>query len=137
MSTERQKRILVIDDDPAIVRAITINLQSVGYEALVAHDGADGLRKIVTGEPDLIILDIMMPEIDGFEVLKMLRDNPTTRHIPVIMLTAFPTDENVARSYGLDTDCFIPKPFEPEVLLLVIQRLLTAAEERRLAHDAG
>jgi DNA-binding response OmpR family regulator len=135
MSVERKKRILVVDDDPVIVRAITINLHSVGYETITALDGADGLRKVVAEKPDLVILDIMMPEIDGFEVLKVLKDNPETQHIPVIMLTAFPTDENVTRSYGLDSDCFIPKPFEPEVLLIVVQRLLTAAEEDHLTHD--
>jgi DNA-binding response OmpR family regulator len=135
MTVEQQKRILVVDDDPAIVRAITVNLQSVGYETTTALDGADGLRKVVADKPDLVILDIMMPEIDGFEVLKVLKDNPETQPIPVIMLTAFPTDENVARSYGLDSDCFIPKPFEPEVLLMVVQRLLTAAEEDHLRHE--
>lgn len=135
MSVASKKRILVIDDDPAIVRAITINLHSVGYETITALDGADGLRKVVAEKPDLVILDIMMPEIDGFEVLKMLKDNPDTQHIPVLMLTAFPTDENITRSYGLNSDCFIPKPFEPEMLLTVVQRLLAAAKEEYLTHE--
>ncbi len=135
MSAEQTKKILVVDDDHAIVRALVINLQSVGYQTFTAYDGAEGLRKVVEEKPDLVILDIMMPEIDGFEVLRLLKGNPDTQHVPVVMLTAYPTDENVSLSYGLDSDCFIPKPFEPEVLLIVVERLLRAAEEGKIAHE--
>jgi DNA-binding response OmpR family regulator len=135
MSSTRKKKILVVDDDHAIVRAIVINLLTVGYEPVTARDGAEGLRKVVEENPDLVILDIMMPEIDGFEVLKLLKGNPETRHIPVVMLTAYPSDQNMMLSYGLESDCFIPKPFEPEDLLTVVERLLIAAEEEQLRHE--
>ena len=84
----RKRRILAVDDERHIVRLIQVNLERAGYEVATAFDGPEALKSVEAEKPDLCVLDVMMPKMDGFEVLKRLQANPETRDIPVIMLTA-------------------------------------------------
>jgi CheY-like chemotaxis protein len=114
------KKVLVIDDEPAIRKLIKVILEGEGYRIL----GLDASRKapasVQEGKPDLIILDLMMPEVDGYEILEMLKKDPETRDIPVIVLTvrSLPEDREKARSLG--ADMYITKPFEPSDLIKAV-----------------
>lgn len=118
------KRILVVDDEKDIVRLLEYNLKKEGYEVLTAATGEEGLKAAVSGRPDLVILDIMLPVLDGFEVCKNLRANPKTAALPVLMLTAkgSETDEVVGLEIGADD--YVTKPFKISVLLTRIKKLL-------------
>ena len=91
------KKILAVDDERHIVRLVQVNLERAGYEVVTAFDGKDALEKVAAEQPDLVVLDVMMPYMDGFEVLQNLRKNPSTRELPVIMLTAKAQDADVFR----------------------------------------
>ena len=109
---QRPRRILFIDDDPQIRRIIRLVLQEDGYDLLEANSGLDGIVSAIRNRPDLILLDVMMPEIDGYEVCKRLRENPRTANIPVLMVTAL--GETASKIRGLDSgaDDYITKPFD-------------------------
>ena len=91
------KKILAVDDERHIVRLVQVNLERAGYEVVTAYDGKDALEKVASEQPDLVVLDVMMPYMDGFEVLQNLRKNQATRELPVIMLTAKAQDADVFR----------------------------------------
>ena len=82
------KKILVVDDERHIVRLVEVNLQRAGYDVVVAYDGVEALEVFAREKPDMVVLDVMMPRMDGFEVLKKLQADPESRNVPVIMLTA-------------------------------------------------
>ena len=110
-------KILVIDDDPQIVHLIQIFLEKENYEVLTADNGETGLACVVSQEPNLIILDAMMPVMDGFELLKRLKSEETTAKIPVIMLTARAQDEDVFNGWKLGVHLYLTKPIElPELM---------------------
>ncbi len=119
-----KKRILVVDDEPELVKAIEIRLKQGGYEALVAYDGHEGLEKAKKEKPDLIILDLMLPKMDGYKVCGMLKHDSRFMKIPIIMLTARAqeTDEKLGLEVG--ADAYIVKPFQHEVVLAKIKELL-------------
>lgn len=111
------KRILIIDDDEAFSDFLKVNLELRGdYECMVAPDGEEGLRIAGDNNLDLILLDIMMPGIDGFEVLKRLRASDKTKKIPVIMLTARSDDESMVKALELHDDGYVIKPLKIEEL---------------------
>lgn len=114
-------RILIVDDDRDLVSLMGEFLSSNGYQVDTAHNGPDGLRKALAGSVDLIVLDVMMPGFDGFEVLRRLR---AQSHVPVLMLTA--RTDSQSRIAGLDTgaDDYLPKPFEPLELVARIRAIL-------------
>ena len=93
------KKILAVDDEKHIVRLVQVNLERHGYTVVTAFDGKEALEKVAAEKPDLIVLDVMMPYLDGFEVLKELKKDPDTRGIPVIMLTAKAQDADVFRGW--------------------------------------
>ena len=107
------KKILAVDDERHIVRLVEVNLQRAGYEVVTAYDGREALEKVKTETPDLVVLDVMMPYMDGFEVLKNLKADPVTAEIPVIMLTAKAQDADVFRGWQSGADCYLTKPFNP------------------------
>lgn len=119
------KRILVVDDEPRMIGFIRMNLELEGHQVIEAHNGLEALEAVRTQLPDLILLDVMMPEIDGFETLRMLRE---FSNIPVIMLTA-KGDEN-DKVYGLElgADDYVTKPFGPRELSSRIKAVLRRAE---------
>jgi len=117
------KKILAVDDEKNIVRLVQINLEKQGYEVVTASDGREALKKVEEENPDLIVLDVMMPYMDGFEVLQNLRRNPATREIPVIMLTAKAQDADIFKGWASGVDCYLTKPFQPSELLTFIKRI--------------
>ena len=117
------KKILAVDDERHIVRLVEVNLQRAGYTVVTAFDGREALEKVTAETPDLIVLDVMMPYMDGFEVLKNLKANPQTADIPVIMLTAKAQDADVFRGWQSGVDCYLTKPFNPMELLTFVKRI--------------
>src|SRR5688500_15976888 len=120
---EMPKKILAVDDERHIVRLVEVNLQRAGYEVVTAYDGREALEKVKSENPDLVVLDVMMPYMDGFEVLKNLKADPTTAEIPVIMLTAKAQDADVFRGWQSGVDCYLTKPFNPMELLTFVKRI--------------
>ena len=123
-------KILVVDDEIYIVHILDFSLGMEGYEVVTALDGEQALEKVKTEKPDLIVLDIMMPKLDGYEVCKSIKSNAATQNIPVILLSA--KGRNVDQKMGFDVgaDDYITKPFSPRKLVERINQLLgqTAAE---------
>lgn len=119
-----KKRILAVDDERHIVRLVQVNLERAGYEVDCAYDGREALEKVKQSKPDLIVLDVMMPHLDGFQVLKTLKANADTRDIPVIMLTAKAQDQDVFRGWQSGVDSYLTKPFNPLELISFVQRIL-------------
>ncbi|MCS6860592.1 MAG: response regulator [Abditibacteriales bacterium] len=124
-----KKKILAVDDERHIVRLVQVNLERAGYEVITAFDGVEALKKVHEEKPDLIVLDVMMPQMDGFETLKNLKANPATRDIPVIMLTAKAQDADVFRGWQSGVDCYLTKPFNPLELLTFVKRIFQSLEE--------
>ncbi len=124
-------KILVVDDDPEILEAIGIILEANGYEVITARDGVDGLTKLKEGRPDLMILDLLMPRLDGFEVCKELKDPRWSKyaHIPIIILSSV-KEEASRRRYELETglqldvDDYVEKPIEHTILLERVKNIL-------------
>src|ERR1700709_683218 len=123
------KKILAVDDERHIVRLVQVNLERAGYEVVTAFDGKDALEKVAAEQPDLVVLDVMMPYMDGFEVLQNLRKNPSTRELPVIMLTAKAQDADVFRGWQSGVDCYLTKPFNPMELISFVKRIFTSMQE--------
>jgi len=131
------KKILAVDDEKNIVRLVQINLERQGYEVITANDGKEALEKVDSERPDLVVLDVMMPYMDGFEVLQNLRRNPSTREIPVIMLTAKAQDQDVFKGWQSGVDCYLTKPFNPMELVSFVKRIFSSLDgvdsgERRI-----
>jgi len=118
------KRILVIDDEPELVKAIQIRLERAGYETLVAHDGMEGLDKARKEKPDLILLDLMLPKMDGYKVCALLKRDRNYAKIPVIMLTARTLERHQKQGIEVGADAYITKPFQYEMVLAKIKELL-------------
>jgi len=122
------KKILAVDDEKHIVRLVQVNLERAGYTVVTANDGKEALQKVSEEHPDLVVLDVMMPYMDGFEVLQNLRRNPSTRDIPVIMLTAKAQDADVFKGWQSGVDCYLTKPFNPMELLSFVKRIFDSME---------
>ena len=123
------KKILAVDDERHIVRLIQVNLERAGYQVSTAFDGNEALKKVEGDKPDLIVLDVMMPRMDGFEVLKRLQANPETREVPVIMLTAKAQDADVFRGWASGVSAYLTKPFNPLELITFVKRIFSGADE--------
>jgi two-component system phosphate regulon response regulator PhoB len=116
-------RILIVEDERALTQVLTYNLQREGYEVLAAHDGQEGLRKAQTLVPDLIILDLMLPLMNGLEVCRELRAGEHTRNIPILMLTAKSEETDQVVGFSIGADDYVTKPFSVKVLLERIKAL--------------
>lgn len=128
------KRILVVDDEKDLVDLITYNLQRNGYDVLAAHDGNEALDLAQREQPDLIILDLMLPGIDGTEVARRLKADSRTAQIPIIMLTAKSEETDVVVGLTLGADDYVTKPFSVKILLA---RLTTVLRRRADAQQGG
>lgn len=124
-----KKKILVVDDERHIVRLVEVNLVRAGYDVITAYDGVEALEKVKQEEPDMIVLDVMMPRMDGFEVLKHLQADPDTQDIPVIMLTAKAQDADIFRGWSSGVSSYLTKPFNPRELLTFVERIFQSLEE--------
>ena len=124
-----KKKILLIDDDPDFVEAVRVIIASGGYDVKVAYDGAEGLEAVAQEKPDLIILDVMMPVMNGHEACAKLKANPETAKIPIILLTAV-ADRVTTSTYThrdmleSEAEDYMPKPVEPAELLSLVQQWL-------------
>jgi len=123
-----KKRILVVDDEDDIVSIVKVRLENAGYEVDCAYDGKEGLERIKTAKPDLAILDIMMPEINGSTLCGMLKYDARYKDLPVIILTAkgAQLDKEIGETVG--ADAYIVKPFEAQELLDTVETLLRNSE---------
>jgi DNA-binding response OmpR family regulator len=124
------RKVLVIDDEPGIIEIVEANLEGDGFEVISASNGKEGLEKIKREAPELVVLDVMMPEMDGWEVLRNLERDPGTAGLPVIMLTAKAADEDYI--YGLEEGAveYITKPFLPQELVNRIKITLMVLNPR-------
>jgi len=121
---ENQQKIFVIDDDPAILELVTSNLEMQGYKVDSADNAIDGLALIQQNPPNLIILDLMMPNLDGFTACQRLRQNDKTKDIPVLMLTALSRTEDKITGFDSGADDYLTKPFELAELFVRVRALL-------------
>ncbi len=117
----RDRRILVVDDEERMVRFIRLNLEHDGFEVVEAYRGAQAIDRIRSGLPDLVLLDVMLPDIDGFEVLRIIRE---VSSVPVIMLTAKGEEDDRVRGLELGADDYITKPFSPRELVSRVRAVL-------------
>ena len=117
-------KILVIDDDTAINELIKINLELAGYSVIQAYDGIKGFALAKQELPSLVVLDVMMPEVDGFTVAKRIRENQDTKAIPIFMLTALSQLNDKVNGFNIGVDDYLVKPFEIEELLVRVRALL-------------
>lgn len=120
-------KILIVDDEPDLITTVSFRLEKIGYEIISAADGREGLEKARQEKPDLIILDLMLPKMDGYKVCGMLKHDQRYNKIPIILFTARAqvSDQKIGMDCG--ADAYITKPFEPQVLLEKIKELLEKA----------
>jgi len=122
--SDAKKKILIIEDEKDIIVALRLRLEANGYEVIAAGDGAEGLNKARTEKPSLIILDIMLPKLDGYKIARMLKFDQNFGDIPIIMLTAKVQQSDIQRGKEAGADAYITKPFKAEELLEQIKQLL-------------
>lgn len=120
-----KQKILIVEDEESLLKLESILLTSKGYDVRGVSNGQEALDAIAEEKPDLVLLDIMLPEIDGFEVCQRIKDDPDTKGIPVIMLTAKKSREDMARGEKVGADWYITKPFKSVMVIETIQRFLT------------
>lgn len=121
----RDRRILIVDDEERMVRFIRLNLEHDGFQVLEAFNGSQAVNKIRSNLPDLVLLDVMMPDMDGFEVLRIIRE---VSRVPVIMLTAKGEEEDRVRGLEMGADDYITKPFSPRELVSRVRAVLRRTE---------
>jgi DNA-binding response OmpR family regulator len=119
-------KIVVIEDDVTFLDLLRVHLASAGHEVLTAEDAVLGLRAVITEGPDLILLDLTVPYLDGFEMIKALRNDPATKSIPVVVLTGRGDDETFAQARKLGASQFLTKPVTRDVLIKAIEAQLSA-----------
>ena len=127
-------RILLIEDEPDILEVMQYNLDREGYKVIACRDGEQGLSRIRTDGPDLVVLDLMLPGIDGTEVCRRVKADPVTRSIPVIMVTAKSEESDIVLGLGLGADDYITKPFSPKEL---VARVKVVLRRGALKEDSG
>jgi two-component system alkaline phosphatase synthesis response regulator PhoP len=124
-------KILLVDDEENIRKLVHYNLILDGYDVIMAVNGKEGLEKAIQEKPDLILLDIMMPEMDGLEVCSRLKKNPETRDIPIFMLSAKGQMQDLEDAYDVGADNYITKPFDVDKLSETIQFKLKKLKEKK------
>ncbi len=124
------KKILVVEDDALIRELVRINLEGAGFVVALATDGFQGLEMARSENPDLIVLDIMLPKMDGFKVCRILKFDDKYKHIPIIMLTARIQEVDKETGFKTGADAYMTKPFEPEELIKKINQVLADTEKK-------
>jgi DNA-binding response OmpR family regulator len=120
-------RILAVDDEESIRRILKVNLEQAGYTVETAESGAAALTLLLTNSYDLLISDVMMPEMDGLELIEHIRQSPELSRLPVILLTAQSSENDITRGYIKGTDLYLTKPFAPNELRIWVSRMLSDA----------
>ena len=119
-----QPVVLAADDDEDILELIAFRLERSGYTVLRAHDGAEALELALSSQPDLAVLDVMMPKMDGFDLTRRLREEEATSRMPIILLTARTQEADIQRGFDAGADDYIRKPFSPQELRARVQAIL-------------
>ncbi len=119
--------ILVVDDDPVIQKLLSVNFEMEGYQVITASDGVEGLERVGTNTPDLVLLDVMMPRMDGLEVARRLKADPSTKAIPIVLLSAKAQSIDVQGGLDAGADDYVTKPFDPLELLEKVAALIGGA----------
>lgn len=132
--TKTAERVLIVDDEENILISLNFLMAQAGYTVEVARTGEDALDKLTKFQPDLVLLDVMLPGIDGFDVLQQIRQTPKLTHIQIIMVTAKGRDVEVAKGLTLGADAYITKPFSTKALLDEVQARLANA---RTTHSSS
>jgi two-component system, OmpR family, alkaline phosphatase synthesis response regulator PhoP len=130
----RKQKVLVVDDEPDVLLLCRVNLEFEGYDVIEANDGAEAMEKVRSERPDVILLDVMMPKMDGWQVLSALKSDEDLATIPVVMLTAKVQDQDQIRGWSGGVADYITKPFSPLSLSQVLENVLSGdpdEEERR------
>ena len=123
-----KNRILIVEDEESLLRLESILLSAKGYQVRGVMDGKSALEEICADKPDLVLLDIMLPLVDGFEVCRCIKQNPETRAIPVVLLTARKNGQDYARAIEVGADAYITKPFKSAYVVETIEGLLAREE---------
>lgn len=118
------KKILIIDDESSLVEMLSMRLEAHNYRVISACDGEEGLDKARSAAPDLIILDLMLPKLDGYQVCRMLKSDERYKHIPIIIFTARAQESDMKAGMEAGADAYVTKPFEPAILLDKIIQLI-------------
>ena len=118
-------KILVVDDDKDVVETLQNRLRREGYEVTIAYDGQEGLAKVASDDPDVILLDLMMPKLNGFEVLKSVREEHSDKWRPVIIISAQVDLENLKKAYHMEADHYLVKPCTMENILRGIETMIS------------
>ena len=124
MTNDRKKKILIVDDETEMSEMETLRLEASGYEVATACDGRSGIAQARQWQPDLVILDIMLPAMDGYQVCKALKKDPACRQIPIILVSALDQKYDTDLGKKVGADFYFTKPFEPSVLLSKIRELV-------------
>lgn len=125
-----QSKILVVDDEADVLDMLALNLRAAGFGVITAEDGAAALAKARTETPALVVLDLMLPRMSGLEVCRVLKSEPATRHVPVILLTAKAEEVDKIVGFELGADDYVTKPFSPRELILRVKRSLRRGKEQ-------
>ncbi len=120
----RGKNVLIVEDEVDAGRLLHYHLRQKGYECRIAMDGRTALNAVFSKKPDLILLDLMLPSLNGLEICRLLKGAPATRHIPIIMVTAMATSDDIVRGFKLGADDYVTKPYEMREILARIAALL-------------
>jgi DNA-binding response OmpR family regulator len=124
MAEETTKKILVVDDEPDVASLLTLMLKSQGYDVITARDGQEALEKARNQNPDLILLDVMLPKMDGYKVARMLKFDENFSHIPIILLTAKIQEKDRQTGMEMGANDYVTKPFDTALLLSKIKTIL-------------
>ncbi|MDD5270765.1 MAG: response regulator [Candidatus Omnitrophica bacterium] len=119
-----KKKILLVDDEEDVLKTVGFRLQASGYDVVTASDGKEGLEKARSEKPDLVILDLMLPKMDGYKVCAFLKKDTRYKDIPIIMFTAKAGDIDKKLGLEVGADAYIMKPFEPPILVETVEKLL-------------
>ena len=128
-------KILVVDDEPALLRLMEFVLAREGHIMLTATDGIDALEEARRERPDLIVLDIMMPKMDGYQVADAIRADADLKDIPIIMLSAKAQEEDIERGMAAGVDRYITKPFSPDDLTVLVSRYLARSRDKTVSKE--
>lgn len=123
----KRKKLLIVDDEPNIVISLEFLLEQAGYQVRVAHDGQQAWEAIQAQPPDLVLLDVMLPQLSGFDVCQKIRETPALQDVRVVMLTAKGREVEVSKGLALGADAYISKPFSTQELLAQVRDLLADA----------
>ncbi len=127
-------KVLLVDDEPDIRKLAKLLLQRAGYEVLVAENGLEGLAKAEAAHPEVVLLDVMMPGMSGFDVLKRLKENAATQDIPVIIFSALGADRQINMSRQLGAESHLEKPYQAQQLL---EQVRLAIQKHRVTHESS